>query len=229
MSKTRIIDAVKNLDLESTKKLLETKPSLLTVTDRQGRNLLHLACSASCKKLKVPEAVSARMVNFLLDQGLDIESPVGRDACTVLFFAVARGRNPTLVKLLIKRGAKATSAPGGGLFAASWWEDIKNLDLLLHAGAPIDVVVGVTPFLACWCWRKFEAAKFLAVKGANVNFQDQKGRTALHHGIEKEFDPALLKWLVEHGASPDIEDQDGVSARLKASRKRDKRFLAALL
>ena len=91
MSKTRIIDAVKNLDLESTKKLLGTKPSLLTVTDRQGRNLLHLACSASCKKLKVPEAVSARMVNFLLDQGLDIESPVGRDACTVLFFAVAAG------------------------------------------------------------------------------------------------------------------------------------------
>ena len=228
MSKTRIIESVKNLDLESTRTLLDAKPGLLTVTDRQGRNLLHLACSASCSTLNVSEVVSARMVNFLLDRGLDVESPVGRDACTVLFFAVARGRNPTLVKLLIKRGAKATSAPGGGLFAAGWWEDIGNLNLLIRAGAHIDIVVGVTPFLACWCWRKFEAAKCLALRGANVNYQDSKGKAALHHGVEKEFDPALLRWLVKHGASPDIKDHDGVSPRLKASRKRDKRFLRAL-
>ena len=228
MSKTRLIESVQNLDLEATKALLDAKPSLLGVTDRQGRNLLHLACSASCAKLNVPEAVSARLVNLLLDRGLDIESPVGRDACTVLFFAVARGRNRTLVKLLIKRGAKPASAPGGGLFAAGWWEDIEILDLLIRAGAPLDIVVGVTPFLACWCWRRFEAAKFLARKGANVNYRDRKGRTALHHGVEREYDPALLKWLVEHGASPDIKDRDGVSPRARASRKRNKGFVAAL-
>jgi ankyrin repeat protein len=86
----------------------------------------------------------------------------------------------------------------------------------------------MTPFLACWCWKQFDAAKFLASKGANVNYQDQKGKTALHHGVEKEFDPALLTWLVAHGASPDIKDRDGVSPRLKASRKRNKKFFAAL-
>lgn len=226
MSKTRIIEAVRNLDLESTKELLSAKPSLLNATDRQGRNLLHLACSASCTNLKVPEAVSARMVNFLLDSGLDVESPVlvGRcDICTAIWFAVARGRNPTLVKLLIKRGAKPT-----GLYAAGWYEDIELLDLLIRAGATIDVVGGVTPFLACWCWRKFEAAKYLARKGADVNFQDSKGKTALHYGVEKEFDPALLRFLVRSGASPDIKDRDGVSPRMRASRKRDKRFFEAL-
>ena len=227
-TKTQKIESVGNLDLASTRRLLDAKPSLLTVTDRQGRNLLHLACSASCAKLNVREAVSARLVNFLLDRGLDIESPVGRDACTVLFFAVARGRNPTLVKLLVKRGAKPTAAPGGGLFAAGWWDDVENLKLLIGAGAHVDTVVGVTPFLACWCWRKFEAAKFLAVKGANVNYRDSKGKTALHYGVEKEFAPTLLQWLVKHGASPDIKDHNGMSPRLKASRKRDKRFLAAL-
>jgi uncharacterized protein len=227
MSKTRIIESVQNLDLDATRQLLDAKPSLLAVADGQGRNLLHLACCASCAKLNVPEAVSARVVNFLLDRGLDIESPVGRDACTPLFFAV-RERNPTLVRLLIRRGAKPTAAPGGGLFAAGWWEDIENLEMLIRAGARIDIVVGVTPFLACWCWRRFEAAKFLALKGADVNYQDPKGKTALHHGVEKEFDPALLKWLVKHGASPDVKDRDGVSPRVKASRKRDKRFVAAL-
>lgn len=228
MSKARIIESVRNLDLASTKTLLEANPLLLAVTDRQGRNLLHLACSASCPNLNVSESVSARFVNFLLDRGLDIESPIGRDACTALFFAVARGRNPTLVKLLIKRGAKPAAAPGGGLFAAGWWDDIENLKSLIDAGAKIDIVVGVTPFLACWCWKKFNAAKYLASRGANVNYQDSKGKTALHYGIEKEFEPTLLTWLVHRGALPDVKDRDGVSPRLKASRKGDKRFLAAL-
>ena len=61
-----------------------------------------------------------------------------------------------------------------------------------------------------------------------MNYRDSKGKTALHHGVEKEFDPALLAWLVKRGASPDIKDHDDVSARLRASRKRDKIFLSAL-
>ena len=228
MSKTAIIEAVRFLDLDVTKRLLEAKPGLLSVTDREGRNLLHLACSASPAKLQVPNAAQARFVSYLLDRGFEIDTLVGKDACTALFFAVARARNPTLVNLLIQRGAKPTSAPGGGLFAAGWWDDVENLKLLIAAGARVDIVVGVTPFLAAWCWRKFAAAKFLARSGADVNYQDDRGKTALHHGVEKEFDPMLLKWLVRHGASPDVSDSDGVSPRERASRKRDKRFLAAL-
>jgi len=228
MSKTAIIESVQNLDLEGTRQILSAKPGLRAVTDRQGRNLLHLACSASPEKLGLTEAAQVRMVKYLLDVGFEIDLAVGRDACTALFFAVARARNLSLVKLLLDRGAKPSAAPGGGLFAAGWWEDIKILDSLINAGAQIDIVVGVTPFLGCWCWKRFEAAKFLATKGANVNYQDKKGKTALHHGVEKEFEPKLMEWLVHHGADPDINDKEGVSARLRASRKRDKKFLAAL-
>lgn len=231
MSKTRLIEAVQQLDLATTKELLEAKPSFLAIKNRQGRNLLHLACGASCAKLGLPESAAARMVNYLLDLGMDIEEEglSGRDPCTPLWFAVCFGRNLTVVKLLIKRGANPALAPGGGLYAAGWWEDTHILDVLIRAGAKVDMVVGVTPFLACWCWRRFEAAKFLAGKGANVNFQNPRsGKTALHYGVEREFDPPLLKWLVKHGASPDIKDKEGVTPRLKASRKRDKRFLQAL-
>jgi ankyrin repeat protein len=203
-------------------------PSLRTVTDRQGRNLLHLACSVPPAKRGASETAQSRLVAFLLDDGFEIGVPIGRDKCTPLFFAVARARNLRLVKLLLARGAIAKGAPGGGLFAAGWWQDLKILDVLLAAGAEIDVVAGVTPFLACWGWKRFDAAKFLATKGADVNFRDKKGKTALHHGVEKDFDPALLAWLVKHGASPDLEDREGVSPRLRASRKRDKRYLAAL-
>jgi ankyrin repeat protein len=108
MSKTRLIEAVQHLDLKATKELLEKKPSLLTVTNRQGRNLLHLACGASCEKLNLPESAAVRMVGFLLDQGIDIEDPglSGPDRCTPLWFAVAFSGNLSVVKFLIKRGAK---------------------------------------------------------------------------------------------------------------------------
>lgn len=227
MSKTRLIESVRTLDLPSAKKLLDTNPSLLLVTDRQFRNLLHLACSAPYGRLNVSESSAARMVDFLLDLGMDIESAALDGSCggmPPICFAVARGRNLTVVKLLLKRGAKAT-----GLFAAGWYEDLPMLNLLIRGGAVIDEVVGLTPFLACWCWKKFDAAKLLARRGADVNYQEPgTGKAALHFGIEKRFDPALLQWLVKHGASPDLKDHEGVSAKLKAARKRDKRFLAAL-
>ena len=232
MSKTRMIEAVKQLDVDAVRALLGTEPDLLRVTDRHGFNLLHLACCVPCADLGFAESQSAKMVSLLLDRGLDVESklPPEQDRCTALFFAVARGRNATLIKLLLKRGAKVQNAPGGGLFAAAWHDDVGNLDLLVKAGAKIDVVVGMTPFLAAWMWKKFEAARFLAKRGADVNFLDPKtGRTALHYGVEKEFDPAQLAWLVDHGASPDIKDKSGVSARDRASRKRDKRWLDALV
>src|SRR5688572_23533794 len=53
-------------------------------------------------------------------------------------------KEPHLGETLAQTRAKVTSAPGGGLFAAGWWEDIDILRILLRAGAPIDVVVGVT-------------------------------------------------------------------------------------
>jgi len=231
MSKTRMIEAVKKLDIEIVRDLLAAEPDLLSVTDRRGFNLLHLACCVPCFDLGIAESYSAKMVRLLLDYGLDVESklPPGQDCCTALFFAVARGRNATLIRLLLKRGANVQNAPGGGLFAAAWNDDVGNLDLLVKAGAKVDVVVGMTPFLAAWMWKKFRAARFLAKRGADVNFVDPKsGRTALHYGVEKEFDLAELAWLVHHGASPDIKDKNGVSARDRASRKRDKRWLDAL-
>lgn len=231
MSKTRMIEAVKELDTSAVRDLLAAEPDLLSVTDRRGFNLLHLACCVPCADLGIAESVSAKMVTLLLDSGLDVEStlPPAQDRCTALFFAVARGRNATLIKLLLRRGAKAQNAPGGGLFAAAWHDDVKILDLLVKAGAKVDVVVGITPFLAAWMWKKFDAARFLAKRGADVNFADPKsGRTALQHGVEKEFDPAQMAWLVDHGASPDIKDENGASARDRASRKRDKRWLDAL-
>ena len=225
MSKTRLIEAVRRLDLPETRRILEAKPELLRVWNDQGRNLLHLACGANCKKLGRPESAAVRMVEYLIDSGLDIEEEglSAKDPCKPIWFATAFGRNASVVQLLLERGAQPT-----GLYAAGWWDDTHILKRLIDAGADLEVVVGVTPFLACWGWGRFKSAKMLAVRGANLNVQDKRGRTALHIALEKEYDPALLRWLVKHGASPDIQDREGITARVKASRKRNKKLLVAI-
>jgi ankyrin repeat protein len=166
-SKTGLLDAVKSLDVDAVAAILDTNPTLLTVTGHGERNLLHLACAVRTSSPK-SRALQIRLATLLLDRGIGIDEPYGRDRCTPLFEAVARARSLALVKLLLQRGADVNAAPGGGLFAASWWEDLDILDLLLDAGADIEVVVGVTPFLASWGWRRFDAAKFLARKGADL-------------------------------------------------------------
>lgn len=176
MSKSAILEAASQLDLKATERLLADRPELLQAVDSSGHNLLHVACAASPEKLGVPLATQTRYARFLVEQGVAVDTPVGRDACTPLFFAVARARNKELVKELIGQGANVAAAPGGGLFAAAWWDDVPMLKLLIRSGAELDVVVGVTPFLASWCWQRFDAAKTLALAGANVNHQDQIGR-----------------------------------------------------
>ena len=123
-------------------------------------------------KLKVPESVSAGMVTLLLDHGLDVESTMPDETCggcTALWFAVGRGRNPTLIKLLIKRGAKPARAPGAGLYAAGWvrrYAHPRSADQGRRDRRRCRRNDAVSRVLN---WRKFEAAKFLAMKGADVN------------------------------------------------------------
>lgn len=231
-SKSAIIEAAKALDLGAARAMLAAKPALLQVVDRSGLNLLHLVSAVQLSKVNLPGGAAMRFVDFLLEQGIPVDAqiPTGSGkGCTALWFSVGRGRNLALARHLIRRGADPRNAPGGGLYAAGWYQDLKILDLLIDSGADMEIVVGVTPFLACWGWRRFDAAKHLVKRGANVNFREpKKGTTALRYGVEKEFDPALLSWLVKHGGDPDIEDEQGVSARARAARKRDKRWLCAL-
>lgn len=55
-----------------------------------------------------------------------------------------------------------------------------------------------------------------------------KSKAALIESVQQLAIDGTERVLGAHGASPDLEDSGGVSAALRASRKRDERFLAAL-
>lgn len=189
MSKAKLFDAVQRLDVAAARTILDAKPQLRDARDRGDRNPLHIACSVAAGDPRP-------MARLLLDRGIDIEAVSGKDRCPALFFAVARARNAALVKLLLSRGAKVANAPGGGLFAAGWYDDVHILKILIRAGADVHATAGITAFLACWHWKKFAAAKYLASQGADVNFRDPRtGETAYDYGTRKKYEPAVLRWL----------------------------------
>ncbi len=104
------------------------------------------------------------------------------------------------------------------------------LKLLLSLGADVDEnAEDETPlFFHCWKTGRFKSAEHLLKAGADVNFRDSKRRTALHHALDKDYEPRLVRFLVTHGASIEVVDSKGVSATIKASRKKNKAYAAAL-
>ena len=174
MSQSQILEAARQLDTATIRRLLSTRPELIRAADRGGRSLLQLACLARCKELGVPSSRALAVAALLFEHGVDVESGlVTREGHYVnsVWFAI-RGGNPRLISFLIGRGAKPC-----GLFSAGWQENVQAIGLLLDAGSQIDEVVdGETPFLHCWKNRKFRSAQFLIDRGANPNFQDPRGR-----------------------------------------------------
>ncbi|HWM88439.1 MAG TPA: ankyrin repeat domain-containing protein [Kofleriaceae bacterium] len=228
MSKTRLLEAIRALDVATAGALLDAKPSLMAITDRAGLALIFAACSVDCAALGVPESAAVRMVKALVARGADprAEMITAREGHRIntTWFAAARGKNRRLVRFLVEQDAAPL-----GLFAAGYAEDLPMIRLLVELGADVDEVVGDgTPFLLCWTTRRFKAAALLLRSGADVNVQDGRGRTALHHALEKDYDLAQVRLLLEHGAALDIADRTGVTPAARASRKRNKAYLAAL-
>ena len=100
---------------------------------------------------------------------------------------------------------------------------MEAIDLLVKAGARLDPVAeDETPFLGAIKWSRFKAAERLLHHGANVNFQNSKGMTALHFVVKKNSDRRHVEMLLRHGADPCLRDAKGVSPLDMVARRRDK-------
>jgi hypothetical protein len=221
-SRTRLQALVRELRVEDVTSGLRERPELLEVRDQRGRNWLHLCASIDVTRKAEPKPKdSVRLAAALLNLGLGINTPAfteGTWHATPLWYAVARGRNRPLAKFLLQSG----STPEHCLWAACFREDLKMLQLLVGAGAPLEAVAeGETPLLGAVKSSKFKAARLLLDAGSNPDFQDARGMTALHYMLKKSSDKKHFGAFAQHGARGDIPNADGDTAAALLRRKRD--------
>jgi ankyrin repeat protein len=85
-----------------------------------------------------------------------------------------------------------------------------------------------TPFLGAIKWSRFVGAERMLRHGANVNFQNSKGLTALHLVLKKNSDRKHVLMLLRHGADPTIRSRDGKSPLDLVRNRRDKTYVPLL-
>ena len=226
-SKSRLTAEIRRFDVDSAVASLAESPALLEHTDQRGRNWLHLVASISLRDH--PELEPGRSIELagqLVDLGLPLNGAAfseGTWQATPLWFSVARGRNEPLARWLLKAGA----TPEHCLWAAAFRDDLAMLRLLIEHGAPLEAVAeGETPLLGAIKVSRFESARLLLEAGADPNFVDGKGMTALHYMLKKGSDLMHFELLAGQGARGDIPGPDGRTAIEILSRKRDPGFRA---
>jgi ankyrin repeat protein len=223
-SRTQMLESVKNFRWREVESSLAAHPDLMAYRDDRGRNFLHICCGVDVSRKKLSPGHSVRTADVLLNAGIDINQEAFREdhwKATPLWYAVSRGQNLHLAKHLLQRG----SNPNHCLWSAAFRDDIAAITLLLEHGADIDPVTeDETPFLSAVKGSHFRAAEAFLERGANVNFQDSQGMTALHYMLKKDSDKRQFRMLLRHGARGDLKNNKGDTAAEIMSRKRDPAF-----
>lgn len=219
VSKTRMLKRVVDFAWKDVAAGLSESPALLDYRDDRGRNWLHLCCSVDPKNRPRGGSDSIKTSDVLLAAGLDLNEPAFREGdwkATPVWYCVARGRNLGLLKHLLRLGAD----PNHSLWAAGYSDQLTAIKLLVASGAELDAVAEAeTPFLGAIKTSHFRSARLLLELGADVDFRDPGGMTALHYMLKKNSDAKHFRVLLKYGCRGDIPDLDGRTAAEIMARK----------
>jgi len=224
----KYIQAVKDLNLHAIEAILQKDPKWLSWAEDDGRNALHYLGGVNVSGSSEKADVSLQILQLLLKNGMDINSVHQiKDDCgffpaTPLWYAYTRGRNEKLWHYLLANGAD----PENCMFAIAWYDDAEAAAVFKAHGAKIDDgFIGDTPFIAAFGWRKFNAAQWFLENGADVNFPDKKGNTALFYAVKRKYPIEQIQMLLQFGADINQENNEGTSPQKLAESTRQRKVL----
>ncbi|SRR5258708_9883687 len=224
----KFITAIKNLDCVTVEALLQKEPKWLAWTEDTGKNALHYLCGVEISKYPHKAEDSLQILKLLLKSGMNINAVHNiPDGCgvfpaTPLWYAYTRGRNEKLYTYLLAEGAD----PEHCMFAIAWYDDDKAAVLFKKHGAKIDDSSGgETPFLSAYNWKKFNVAEWFLKNGADVNFADAKGNTALFNAVKRKFKNEDIQLLLQYDADFNKENNDSLSPKKLAELNHQRNIL----
>lgn len=219
-SGTRFFAAARRWDAALVTEALRAHPELLASTDRAGRCALHVCAATPAERAPRPVSASIATARALLAGGADIDAvhhiPDSGEVfpATPLWHAIARGRNRSLARFLLRQGAN----PNYCLWAVVWNDDVVTARLLHSHQADLDLTFhDETPLLYATRLRRTRIARWLLAHGANPNIGDADGITPLAVAIKRRHSLGEIEQLLAHGADQHTAGRDGKCPRSLAA------------
>ena len=156
--------------------------------------------------LDAVKANDMEMIEALLNDGVDINSPVIRDG-TALMIAAKR-RDIEMARALINLGADVNQASifdGNPLIIAAKTNNIELAELLISLGANVNAVVerDETPLINASTRGHLEMTRYLVEQGADVNLAVRTGASdgyELRSPLNRAANQELSQYLIANGA-----------------------------
>jgi ankyrin repeat protein len=212
MDKKTFIKHIRRWEADIVKAALKEDPTFANFSDQNGKTPLHHCAEINAAKHGFDVADSVKTAKALIAAGADVNAlriimDEGEEFhARPLWYAIAWGKNLQMTRLLLENGADTDRWLG----TAVWDQDLKMAELLLSNGAKIDPVFrGDTPLLQTVKSRRLKLLAWLVKNGANINYQDQKGYTALHYAVIGTHTIAEVEQLLKLGADPNLKGSDG--------------------
>ena len=144
------------------------------------------------------------------------------------------------VKVLLKYGAVVDAQDmkeKSALMAASLNGHTEVIEVLLAHGAKISLESpsnGMTAFSAACKEGELKSLEVLLAHGADVESNDINGWSALFvsakdYHVVRRYHADIVKYLLQHGANPNVKDMTGTTPLIKASQKGSTEIVRVLL
>jgi len=236
--------------------LLFSKGVKVSVADKQGHTLLHLAAKESKDKLcqyfldkgiavdiKDKEGATPILyaltlgdndicAQILLTSGANIHQKIANNV--TLLHAAVKGKHFDIVKQLLDQGMDPNETDEEGhsaLQLAAKNGDLESFKLLMKKGADIKALdkdhASVLHY-ACGWDKPIDMAKFLLEQGLDVDIKTKKGETALLIAV-KNKNLAVALYLIDKKANLNVQDENGNTALHYAVEKYSKKMMVLLL
>ena len=196
---TPLMMAARNGDVNIATFLVEHGGNV-NLKDKRGETALHQAIN------KYEQACD--VLRYLIKNGADVNARTNNN-CTPLMIA-SKLDLVDVVSFLIEQGANTDLADKDGLTALHYAVgcyhpscDHDVMRLFIANGADVNKRTNdnSTPLMIASKGGLMNAVTFLTEHGANVNFQDKNGDTALHYAVNGIYSSEVVRKLLTLGAS----------------------------